>query len=154
MDKTIHIARAENKAATQLKGILPQLVLMMACGPRAFSARGVIFAKKMQQVCRCEPRNSISPALFVNQQGKRDAGLLAEHARIMKITQSDGGKRSTFFSKGLLAFAQLRDVLAAKDSSVVPQEHDYGRRGGPQGAESNLPPIGIGEHDICQLSTE
>ena len=154
MGKTIHVAGAENKAATQLKGILPQLVLMMTRRLCAFSARGVIFAQKMQQVCRYEPRNSISPAVFVDQQRKRDAGLLAEHARIMTITQSDDGKRSTFFSKGLLAFAQLRDVLAAKESSVVPQEYDNGRRGGPQGAESNLPPIGIGERDICQFAAE
>jgi hypothetical protein len=120
VDKTVHVAGAENKAATQLKGIFPQLVLMMTCGPSAFSARGVVFAQKMQQVCRCETHNSISPALLVDQQRKRDAGLLAEHARIMTITQSDGRKRSTFLAEGLLAFAQLRDVLAAKDSSVVP----------------------------------
>jgi hypothetical protein len=50
----------------------------------------------------------------------------------MTITQSDGGKRSTFFTEGLLAFAQLRDMLAAKDSSVMPQEDDYGGGGGPQ----------------------
>jgi len=64
--KTIHVAGAENKAAAQLEGVFPQLVLVMASGPRAFSAHGVIFAQKMQQVCRCEPRNSISPALLVD----------------------------------------------------------------------------------------
>jgi hypothetical protein len=72
----------------------------------------------------------------------------------MAITQSDGGKRSTFLAEGLLAFAQLRDMLAAEDSSVVPQECDYGRSGGPQGAESNFAPIGIGEHDICEFAAE
>jgi hypothetical protein len=72
----------------------------------------------------------------------------------MTIAQSDGGKRSTLLAEGLLAFAQLRDMLAAKDSSIVTQEHDYDRRGGPQRAESNFAPIGIGEHDICQFAAE
>jgi hypothetical protein len=72
----------------------------------------------------------------------------------MTITQSDSGQQSTFLSKGLLAFAQLRDVLAAKNSSVVPQEYDYGGRGGPQRAESNFAPVGVGEHDIYQLAAE
>ncbi len=72
----------------------------------------------------------------------------------MTITQSDGGKRSTFLAEGLLAFAQLRDMLTAKDSSVMPKEDDYGTRGGPQRAKSNFAPVGIGEHDLCQLSTE
>jgi hypothetical protein len=152
--KTIHVAGAENKAATQLKGIFPQFVLMMTCGQRASSARGVIFAQKMQQVRRYEARNSISPALLVDQQRKRDAGLFAERARIMTITQSDGGKRSTFLAEGLLAFAQLRDVLAAKDSSVVPQEYDYGGTAGPQRAESNLLAVGIRKHDLCQFAAE
>jgi hypothetical protein len=72
----------------------------------------------------------------------------------MTITQSDSGKRSTFFAEGLLVFAQLRDMLAAKDSSVVPQEYDYSGRGGPQRTKSNFAPIGIGEHDICQFAAE
>jgi hypothetical protein len=152
--KTIHVAGAENKTSPELKRILPQLVLMMSSGSRTFPARGVIFAQKMQQVCRCEPRNSISAALLVDQQRKRDAGLLAEHVRIMTITQSDGGKRSTFLAEGPLAFAQLRDVLAAKDSPVVPQKCDYGGTAGPQRAESNLLAVGIREHDICQLAAE
>ncbi len=154
MDKTIRVAGAKNKAATKLKRILPQLVLMMTCGARAFPARSIIFAQKMQQICRREPRGSISPALLVDQQWKRDAGLLAEQPRIVTITQSDGGKRSTFLAEGVLAFAQLRDVLAAKDSSVVPQEYDYGGTAGPQRAESNFAPIGIGKQDIRQLAAE
>jgi hypothetical protein len=72
----------------------------------------------------------------------------------MTITQSDGGKRSTFLAEGLLAFAQLRDVLAAEDSSIMPKENDYGGTAGPQRAESNFAPVGIGEHDIGQFAAE
>jgi hypothetical protein len=72
----------------------------------------------------------------------------------MTITQSDSGKRGTFLAEASLVFAQLRDMLAAEDSSIMPKEDDYGRSGGPQGAESNFAPIGIGEHDICEFAAE
>ena len=151
MGEIIHVARAENKAAAKLKGILSEFVLMMTGCLRAFAARGVIATKKMQKVCRAETYGTIGTALFVDQQGKSDAGLLAEDARVMTISQSDGGQVGSLVSEGLLAFAQLRDVLAAEDSSIVPKEDDYGRRCGPKGAESNFAAVGIGEHDLRQL---
>jgi hypothetical protein len=72
----------------------------------------------------------------------------------MTISQSDGGQVGSLVSEGLLAFAQLRDVLAAEDSSIVPKEDDYGRRRGPQSAESNFAVVGIGEHSLCQFAAE
>jgi hypothetical protein len=72
----------------------------------------------------------------------------------MTIAQSDGGKRSTLLAEGLLAFAQLRDVFAAKNSSIVPKEDDYGGAAGPQRAKSNFAPVGIGKHDICEFAAE
>jgi hypothetical protein len=44
----------------------------------------------------------------------------------------------------LLVFAQLRDVLPAKHSAVVAQEHEYRGGIGPKGAESNPVPFGVG----------
>jgi len=128
----IHVARAENKAAAKLKGILPEFVLMMTGCLRAFAVRGVIATKKMQKVCRAETCGTVGTALFVDQLGKSDGGLLAEDARVMTIAQSDGGQGGSLVTEGLLVFAQLRDVLAAEDSSIVPKEDDHGRGGGPQ----------------------
>ena len=51
-------------------------------------------------------------------------------------------------------FAQLRDVLAAKDSSIVPEKYQNGRLLGPQNAEKNLPPVAIGKNDLCKSATE
>jgi len=51
-------------------------------------------------------------------------------------------------------FAQLRDMLAAKDSAVVPQKNQDGRLSGPQGAKTNLPAIGIGKGDVCELAAQ
>jgi len=49
-------------------------------------------------------------------------------------------------------FAQLRDVLAAKDSSIVPKKNQNGRLLGPQRAKKNLPPVAIGKNDLCELA--
>jgi hypothetical protein len=51
-------------------------------------------------------------------------------------------------------FAQLRDVLAAKDSPVVPQEYHNGRLPGPQRAETNRLPVAIGKGDFRQPAAE
>ncbi len=51
-------------------------------------------------------------------------------------------------------FAQLRDVLAAKDSSVVPEKYQNGRLSGPQRAETNFLPIAIGKADLCEPAAE
>jgi hypothetical protein len=45
--------------------------------------------------------------------------------------------------KFVFMIAQLRDVLTAKDSPVVPQKNQHDRRFSPQGTESHLLPICI-----------
>jgi len=54
----------------------------------------------------------------------------------------------------LLVFAQLRDVLAAKNSPVVPQKNQNGRLPGPQRAKTNVPPIAIGKGDLGESAVE
>jgi hypothetical protein len=54
----------------------------------------------------------------------------------------------------LLAFAQLRDVLAAKDSSIVPQKNQHCRLTSPQRAEKNLAPVAVREGDIGKSAAE
>jgi hypothetical protein len=51
-------------------------------------------------------------------------------------------------------FAQLRDMLAAENSSIVPEENDHSRRGGPQRAEPHFAPVGIGENNFCESGAE
>jgi hypothetical protein len=38
----------------------------------------------------------------------------------VSVAEADGGKRRALIQKVLLVFAQLRDVLAAKNSAIVP----------------------------------
>jgi hypothetical protein len=54
----------------------------------------------------------------------------------------------------LLLFAQLRDVLAAEDSSVVAKEDEDGGIVFPEGAEADLLAKGVGEDDAGELLAE
>jgi hypothetical protein len=49
--------------------------------------------------------------------------------------------------------AQLRDVLAAEDSSVVAKEGAYCRFGGPERAESDRPSFRVRQHYSRELLT-
>jgi hypothetical protein len=51
-------------------------------------------------------------------------------------------------------FAQLRDVLAAKNSSVVPEKDQNGGLPSPQRAQANLAPFAIGKGDLCEPAAE
>jgi len=118
--EAIHLARAEHEAAAQLERILPQVMLPVAGRSRTL-ARGLVFgAQQVQQVGAAKPNRPVGDALFVNQQRKPDAGLIAKDARIIPVTESDSSQIGAQLAEGGLVFAQLRDVLAAKDSPVVP----------------------------------
>jgi hypothetical protein len=45
-------------------------------------------------------------------------------------------------------FAQLRDVLTAEDSTVMPQEDDHRRLLRPKRPQPQLLPISVGKRDI------
>ncbi len=53
-----------------------------------------------------------------------------------------------------LVLAQLRDMLAAEDSTVVPQENDYSGIGFPQRTETDIAALRFGQHNLRQLRAE
>lgn len=59
-----------------------------------------------------------SPA--IDQQRKRDLALLSKQAGIIQVTQPNSGQRCSQRPKLVFVVAQLRDMLAAEDSSIVP----------------------------------
>lgn len=73
--------------------------------------------------------------LLVNQQRKSDAGLVTKSPRVRQIAQSNGGQPCSLVRKRLLMIAQLRDVLSAENSAVMPKEDDYRGPGFPQRAQ-------------------
>ena len=72
----------------------------------------------------------------------------------MHVAEPDRCQRGTGLLDLVLMLAQLRDILAAEDSTVVSQEdHDSGIPL-PERAETNFIAAGIGQHDICELCTD
>ena len=71
----------------------------------------------------------------------------------MHVAESDRCQRASGLPNLVLVVAQLRDIVAAKDSTVVPEE-DYKRRiGFPQRAKTNFAAPRFGQHEIHQFRT-
>jgi|SRR5580704_5801491 hypothetical protein len=102
-------------------------MLMMACCTRTFSRCGIFASQKMQKVSGLQFRSAIGLAGFINQQREGDARFFTEQPSVIAVAESNRGKRGTLVPERLLMFAQLRDVLAAKDSSVVAEKNQHGR---------------------------
>jgi hypothetical protein len=102
-------------------------MLMMACCTRSFSRGGIFASQKMQKVSGLQFRGAIGLAGFINQQRERNARFFTEQPSVIAVSESHRGKQRTLVPQRLLMFAQLRDVLAAKDSSVVAEKNQHGR---------------------------
>jgi len=126
MGVQINIAGTENETAAELKRIRTQFVLTMACGGSARSSLGVVASNKMQKVRRLEARGAIREPLRIDQERKCDSGLLAEESGIVHIAQTDGREAGALSSELLPVVAQLRNMLAAEDSTVMAKEDDNG----------------------------
>jgi hypothetical protein len=149
--ETIDISRGEDEAAAELKGILAKFVLLVAGGAGALAAFEIVAAKQVKEIGGTQISDGIRLTFFIHEQGKRDAGFFEEKACIVAVTKTDGGERSAFVQEGLLVFAQLRDVLAAKDSAVVAEKNDDGRAALPQRTQTDFAAVGVRENDFCEL---
>jgi|SRR5277367_1760287 len=120
----------------------------------AFAAFEIIAAKDVKDVGGAQVGDGIGLASFVDQQRKVDAGLFAKNASIVAISKADGGERNTLGREFLLMFAQLRDVLAAEDSSIMAQKHDDGRVALPQRAQADVLAVGVRQHNVSEAFAE
>jgi hypothetical protein len=152
--EVVHISRAENKASPKLKWILAEFVLAMTRCAGPFAASGVIFAKKMEQIRRTESHGLIRVAVAIDQQREPDSRFLAKHACVVRVAQADGGQRSFFVPEGLLLFAQLRDMLAAENSSVMPEKDKHRGATGPKRPKPDFLAIRIGKHNFSEPAAE
>jgi len=148
----IAIVWGEHEATSQLKGIPaePGHVLAMTVPPGLPAGGHVIRTKDMEQVANPQSGNAISDAFFIDEQRKRDASLLPEEAAVVLVTQPDGGNAGSFMVKFRFVLAQLRDVLAAEDSAIVPQKDHNRRRFGPDRSQPDLITFRIGQTDARQ----
>ena len=91
---------------------------------------------------------------FVHQQRKCDPRFRAESLRILAVAESHRRQGGSALPESGFARAQLRDVLAAEDSTVVAQEDDDRRLMEPERAEAKLAAVRVGQLDHCQSAVE
>jgi hypothetical protein len=152
--KKIDIAWAENKTPTELKRIFPEFVLMMAGVMRSLSSFCIIAAQEMQEIAGLQLRCAIGLTLFVYEERESNSSFLAKLPGINGITEPDCSQNCSFVTKGLFVFAQLRDVLTAKDSAVVTQENYDSRSFIPQGSEPRFAVVAVRNRDEAEPIAE
>lgn len=86
----------------------------------------VFFTQEMEQVRGFQFGGAIGSSFGIDQEREGDAGLLAKQARVVHIAEADCGQRGSGLLEFALVFAQLRDVLAAEDSTIVAQKNYHG----------------------------
>jgi hypothetical protein len=145
--EAIQVTGAKNKTSAQLERVLSQFVLRMPGGLGSHPRRGIVFPHKVKQIRTLQFQCLIRLALFVHQQRKGDSRLFAECAGVGAVAQPDGCKSRSTFAKCRFLAAQLRDVLAAENSTIVAQEHDDGRLPQPKRTEANFAPVAIRQVD-------
>ena len=101
-----------------------------------------------------QPDSTICLPLGIDQKWERDSSLFAKDLGIVCVAQADGGQPSALSAERLFVVAQLRDVLAAEDSSIVAQEGDHRRLVGPERAESHRLSFRVRQDDSCELLTD
>ena len=144
----IGVAGTENESRAQLERIFAQLVLAMASGVRAFAGDGIVAAQQVQKRSLPKTRGAIGFPLSIDEQRKRDARLIAENARVVHVTQSDGRQIRASRSEFRLVLAQLRDVLAAEYSPIMTKKYHDGRAILPQRAEADRALVRIRQSDF------
>ena len=154
MGEAIDIPRAEDEAAAKLKWIQPKFVLTMAGGAGATAALEIIAAKNVKHIGVTQVGDGVRLAMFVDEQREVDSRFFPENARIVAVAKADGREGRAFVEEGLLVFAQLRDVLTAKNSSIVAKKNDHSRFVLPQRAQANFLAKGVGENNACKLLAE
>jgi hypothetical protein len=122
MGEAVDVSGSEEEAAAQLEGVRSELTLMMTSGASEIKTSGIVAAKDVEQVRGTQIRYAIGLALRVDQQRKRDFGFFAEAAGVVEIAEADDGEGCALIAKCLFEGAQLRDVLAAENSSIVTQK--------------------------------
>ncbi len=144
MNKVIHLSRTKDETASELEWILSHFVLAMSRSLRSLASQAIHFPEQMEQVPLFQLQSSVRLPLFIDQQRKFDTGFIPERSRIVGVSESDRSQSCPFAGEFILMLAQLRDVLAAEDSTVMAKEYHYGWALSPQRTEFELPAIDIG----------
>ncbi len=93
---------------------------MMSRAAGSLTALEIIFAQNMQQIRNAEVSNLVCLPLLVNQQREINACLLLENAGGAAVPETDRSQGRTSRLEFLLTCAQLRNMLTAEYSPIVP----------------------------------
>ncbi len=154
VDEQIAITRSEDETSSELERIFSERMLAVSGALGAASCFFVLAAEKMEQVCGFQFRGPVRDPVGIDQQREGDARLFAKQAGIVQIAQPDCGQRGSGLLDFRFVFAQLRDMLAAEDSAIVPQKDDDGWIPLPQRAEADIRAVRLGQHDVCEFRAE
>ena len=104
----------------------------------------------MKQIGALQFGRATGAALHIDEERKQNARLFTKQARIVKIAHPNGREiRSTRLDLRFM-LEQLRDVLAAEQSTEVPQEDQHHRALGPEIAQSTGRARGVGQLEAGQ----
>src|SRR5216117_2169898 len=78
MAEQVHIPGAEHKASAELEGILAEALLPVTGAAGASARDGIGPEQEVEEIGRPKPGRPVSLPLFVNQEGKPDAGFFAK----------------------------------------------------------------------------
>jgi hypothetical protein len=132
----VYVAWGEHEASAQLKRILPELVLPEPTALGAFPRPSIVSPQQVKEIGRLKSSRMVGLPLFIDQQGECYSGFLAEHRRVTRIAQADGGHLSALGLELSLVLTQLRDMLTAENSAVMAKENNDGGVQLPQRAEA------------------
>ena len=147
MDESIDVSWSEHKTATQLEGILSQLLLREPLFLRLLAVGKIVGPQQVKNVCFTKLRSAICLSLVVDKQRKSDPGFVAENLRVVCIPQPDRGQVRASLLELPLMLAQLRGVLPAEDSTIMAQENEDRRSGRPQRSKLDRFVVQIGKRD-------
>ena len=89
-------------------------------------------------------------AVLIDEQRKRDPGFFPEEPGVVPIAEPDGGDADSAAIQFGLVFAQLRDMLSAEDSAIVPEKSHQRRRFSPDRSKHYLISFTIRQTDARQ----
>jgi len=152
VDKKVLIAGREYKAAAKLQWVLAEPVLFVAGSLGAAAGLHVVTAQQVLQGSVAQPDSFVGLALVVDEKRELDTRFLAKEFRIAGIAQSNNSEMCAFLFEFFFECAQLRDMLAAKNSTVVAQKNQDRWSALPQRTQAGCLAFGIGQRNSSQLA--
>jgi len=143
VDEQILVPGGKYKAASKLQRIFSQAMLLVSCGLGPFACLQIVFAQQVEQCGVAQANGFVGLAFVIDEKRELDAGFLAEKFGIAGIAQANHGQMRAFLLELGFKFAQLRDVLSAKNSTVMPKKDHHGRSTLPQRSEPRRLAVGV-----------